>query len=91
MPKSAFQPTRKLPSQQENQGFFFSSPTHQPEQQFFQSSSADTVQAQLETDTVGSNMGEEEEVQASMEKTEEEEVTAGMEAPQEEMEEAPPA
>ena len=63
MPKSAFQPARKSPSKQDSQDAFFS-PARKDQSQaqpFFQPSSSDTIQAQLEPDTVSAAMGMEEE------------------------------
>lgn len=83
MPKSAFQPSRKAPSKQDSPDVFFS--PARKEHPFFQPPSSDTIQAQLEPDTISANMMEEEkgeETGASMEKEDEAEGT--MEAPQEE-------
>lgn len=81
MTKSAFQPTRKSPSTQDSQDIFFS--PARKEQPFFQTHSSDTIQAQLEPETVSAAMEmEDEEASGSMER--EDEATGGMDAPQEE-------
>ena len=80
MSKSAFQPARKSPSKQDSQDAFFS-PTRK-EQPFFQTPSTDTIQVQLEPDTVSANMMEDEEASGAMET--EDDAEGSMEAPQEE-------
>ena len=82
MSKSAFQPTRKAPSKQDSPDVFFSPARKQ--QPFFQTPSSDTIQAQLEPDTVSASMEMEDEQAGGAMEMQEDEAEGSMEAPQEE-------